>query len=298
MNMCIKTCFRLGFSNKEILQLLAHSEGIIISMSTLKRKMKCLGLFRRKNHSDLLDVAAFILQQHESFGILHGYRWMHLKCVQAGFDIPRDTVYELMKLLDPEGMNARLRKRLKRRSYSSPGPNFVWHIDGYDKLKPYGIAISCCIDGFSRNILWLEAGTSNNDPKVIANYFIKTVKNKGGCPKRVRTDLGTENVHIECMQKFLRRDGEDSLAGDKSYLSGKGTLNQRIEWFWGLLRKEMGQFYMDLFADLSRDGNDYFSGNTLDKCIIQYCFMSIIQVCIMFYSKLNHIKTHCASGNL
>ena len=163
---------------------------------------------------------------------------MHLKCVQAGFDIPRDTVYELMKLLDPEGMNARLRKRLKRRSYSSPGPNFVWHIDGYDKLKPYGIAISGCIDGFSRNILWLEAGTSNNDPKVIANYFIKTVKNKGGCPKRVRTDLGTENVHIECMQKFLRRDGEDSLAGDKSYLSGKGTLNQRIEWFWGLLRKE------------------------------------------------------------
>lgn len=104
-----------------------------------------------------------------------------------------------MKSLDPEGMNARLRKRLKRRSYSSPGPNFVWHIDGYDKLKPYGIAISGCIDGFSRNILWLEAGTSNNDPKVIANYFIKTVKNKGGCPKRVRTDLGTENVHIECM---------------------------------------------------------------------------------------------------
>ena len=101
-----------------------------------------------------------------------------------------------MKSLDPEGMNARLRKRLKRRSCSSPGPNFVWHIDGYDKLKPYGIAISGCIDGFSRNILWLEAGTSNNDPKVIANYFIKTVKNKGGCPKRVRTDLGTENVHI------------------------------------------------------------------------------------------------------
>ena len=49
---------------------------------------------------------------------------MHLKCVQAGFDIPRDIVYELMELLDLEGMNARLRK-----SYSSPGPNFMWHID-------------------------------------------------------------------------------------------------------------------------------------------------------------------------
>ena len=26
-------------------------------------------------------------------------------------------------------------------------PNFVWHLDGYDKLKPYGFAIHACIDG-------------------------------------------------------------------------------------------------------------------------------------------------------
>ena len=27
------------------------------------------------------------------------------------------------------------------------GPNFIWHMDGYDKLKPYGITIHGCIDG-------------------------------------------------------------------------------------------------------------------------------------------------------
>ena len=27
------------------------------------------------------------------------------------------------------------------------GPDFVWHIDGYDKLKPYGFPIHFCIDG-------------------------------------------------------------------------------------------------------------------------------------------------------
>lgn len=26
-------------------------------------------------------------------------------------------------------------------------PNFLWHIDGYDELKPYGFAIHGCIDG-------------------------------------------------------------------------------------------------------------------------------------------------------
>ena len=27
------------------------------------------------------------------------------------------------------------------------GPDFVWHLDGYDKLKPYGFPIHGCIDG-------------------------------------------------------------------------------------------------------------------------------------------------------
>ena len=43
-----------------------------------------------------------------------------------------------------------------------PGPNFIWHIDGYDKLKPYGFCIHGAVDGYSRRILWLEVGPSNN----------------------------------------------------------------------------------------------------------------------------------------
>lgn len=45
-------------------------------------------------------------------------------------------------------------------------------MDGYDKLKPYGFAINGCIDGFSRYIVWMEAYTTNDNPKVIADYFI------------------------------------------------------------------------------------------------------------------------------
>ena len=28
------------------------------------------------------------------------------------------------------------------------GPNYIWHMDGYDKLKPFGIAVHGCIDGY------------------------------------------------------------------------------------------------------------------------------------------------------
>ena len=32
-------------------------------------------------------------------------------------------------------------------SVSLQGPNWCWHIDGYDKLKPFGFPIHACIDG-------------------------------------------------------------------------------------------------------------------------------------------------------
>ncbi|KAL4231784.1 hypothetical protein ACF0H5_009360 [Mactra antiquata] len=107
------------------------------------------------------------------------------------------------------------------------------------------------MDGYSRYVVWLEASTTNSDPRVIASYYTTANKTLGGCPRRLRTDLGTDNSSIKTMQLFLRRHHGDMYAGDKSYIAGASTHNQRIEWFWGILRKHMAQFYMDLFHDLS-----------------------------------------------
>ena len=46
-------------------------------------------------------------------------------------------------------------QRLVRHRYYAQSPNYVWHVDGYDKLKPYGFCIHGAIDGYSRRILWL-----------------------------------------------------------------------------------------------------------------------------------------------
>ncbi|KAI4831136.1 hypothetical protein KUCAC02_002731 [Chaenocephalus aceratus] len=56
---------------------------------------------------------------------------------------------------------------------------------------------------------------------------------------------------------------------------GPSTGNQRIERWWLTLRSECVQFWMDLFDKLSVDG--YFSDNFLDKSLIQFCFLQIIQ---------------------
>ena len=31
--------------------------------------------------------------------------------------------------------------------YLKQGPDFLWHLDGYDKLSRYGFCIHGCIDG-------------------------------------------------------------------------------------------------------------------------------------------------------
>ena len=64
--------------------------------------------------------------------------------------MPRDTVfsvYDVLELLDSTGISIGKRKRLRKRQYVSKGPNYFWHIDSYDKLKPYSIAINGCIGG-------------------------------------------------------------------------------------------------------------------------------------------------------
>ncbi|MEQ2258982.1 hypothetical protein XENORESO_005113 [Xenotaenia resolanae] len=109
---------------------------------------------------------------------------MHQRCWGNGIVTDRETVRLLIRLLDDECVNLRARNRLWR-----PVSQYVWHIDGYDKFKPFGIAISGCIDGFSRKMLWLEAHKTNNDPKIIGGYFMDAVIAAGCCPARAKLAL-------------------------------------------------------------------------------------------------------------
>ena len=82
---------------------------------------------------------------------------MHQR-LQIGYhlQVDRETVRLILKVLDPDGVETRSRRRLQRRKYRSKGPDYIWHIDGYDKLKPFGFCIHDAIDGHSRRILWLR----------------------------------------------------------------------------------------------------------------------------------------------
>jgi len=192
-------------------------------------------MYQRKHYTPDIDVAMYIQEQLKHSGQMIGYHWMHLKCLHFGFVVTQETVRHIIFILDAEGVEIRRRRRLRRRMYHNKGPNMVWHMDGYDKVKRYGIAIHGCIDGFSRYIVWLQVYTTNNNPYVIAGYYTDAVRREGGCPTRLRADMGTDNVVVEQMQTFLRND-------HSAFMYGRSVNNQRIEAWWGQLRRQCMQF--------------------------------------------------------
>ena len=202
---------------------------------------------------------------------------MHQRLINDhGLVVTRDTVRQVLKILDPEGVDLRSKHRLRRRTYNAKGPNYLWHIDGYDKLKPFGFCIHGAIDGFSRRILWLEVASSNNDPKIIGQYYTDYVRRIGGTARIIRADRGTENVDVAAMQRFFRQSSHDDFAGEKSFMYRRSTSNQRIEAWWGLLRKGCTDWWIRHFKDM-RDSALYNDEDVVHRECLKYCFMDIIQ---------------------
>lgn len=126
--------FDQGLTQLEIPLCISIIDGLHISVHHLRRQLARLGLYRRKHRSDPETVASFITTQLQGSGQLHGYRFMHERWRLAGLHVSRSLINQILSSLDPEGV---LRRRLIRRRYNGKGPNFLWHLDCYDKWNRY-----------------------------------------------------------------------------------------------------------------------------------------------------------------
>ena len=272
----VEQYFHLGLSYTEILFFLAAVHGVHLCLRQLKRILKKHGLRRRGNRTDYGEVIRCVEGELRRSGSNLGYRMMHQRLNnEYGCAVDRESVRIILKALDPEGVEARKGHRLKRRKYRAKGPNFIWHLDGYDKLKPFGFCIHGAIDGYSRRVLWLEVASTNNDPKVIAQYFMDYIRTVG-VPYIVRGDYGTENVNVAAIQRFLRRDCDDALAGEKSFMYGRSVSNQRIEAWWSILRKCNSDWWINFFKDI-RDTGLYNDADPIQVECLRFCFLGILQ---------------------
>lgn len=275
----INLYFNQGYRNQEIIEFLTL-HGIDLSLSTLKRRLRQMNLVRKESCmaqpvSDE-NLKKAIQKEISGSGCFVGYRKMWSRLRKRGLTVNRERVMNLLRELDPEGVESRRRKRLRRRVYHTEGPNYVWHIDGHDKLKPYGFSIHAGIDGFSRRLLWLEVGPTNKNPDVIAKYYLDAVNQTGGIPHKVRSDDGTENSLTEAIHTYLCSEYRSGGAVG-CFNIGRSTANQRIEAYWSHLVKDGPGWWINFFKDLV----DLGLYNTADPAYVEcvrFCFMDILRM--------------------
>jgi len=266
----IEYYFRRGFQYSTILCFLTRKHNINMSLRTLKRRLSALNLKKRDDNINLGQLRQIIRTEIQGPSCQLGYRGMWNKLrTTYNITVPRDTVMEILKEIDPEGAEKRKSRKLQRRVYRSGGPNSAWHMDGYDKLKPYGLPIHGCVDGFSRKILWLEVCKTNNNPIMPAMYFLRTVKQLNVLPMKFRTDCGTENGLVAAIQCAFHDD-------ENAHQYGQSIRNQRIENWWSHQRRGFTNWIITYFKELVDDGY-LIPGNENHKACVWFVYSKFLQ---------------------
>jgi hypothetical protein len=140
--------------------------------------------------------------------------------------------------LAPMAVQRRLHDLQRHRgAYIVPGPNFIWSIDGYLKLAPYGIEIYAAIDAYSRYIIWIYVGISSRTAVSVLRQFLDTLQITEQLPRFVRSDRGTETTLLAAAQHKLQQSQHPEIQISECYLYGTSTANQRIEAWWLQLTK-------------------------------------------------------------
>ncbi|XP_069588382.1 uncharacterized protein [Ranitomeya imitator] len=246
----------------------------------LRRILQKLGLKRRSDERSISTIFSAVKVELQHWSPAKGIRAMHRRIRDERKIQPcyRNDVNQAMKQFDATGLRMRTpgKCKIERKNYFSKGPNDVWHIDGNDKLKFYGIWVHLGIDGFSRRIIWLQAGTSNRKPGFIARYYLDAVIRENGCPQLVRADRGKENKLVALLQTSFRQRHCDSLAGINSFRYGKSVHNQRAECFNSYLKKSWICLWQERFEKMV--GSDILDiSNPVHIHCLQFSFLQLIQ---------------------
>lgn len=81
-----------------------------------------------------------------------GLRYLRGHFRRYGVRVQKERARMSLKRVDALGQALRTRLAIKRRRYTVPRPNYLWHCDGHHKLIWWGVVIHGFIDGYCRTV--------------------------------------------------------------------------------------------------------------------------------------------------
>lgn len=295
----LRQYYTLGKTRFEAMCAINDTYDIPINMYNIRTMSKEMGLNWRRDdiqqgHVTVDQVVDILLEAIEGEDRHAGYRCMQQNlAVNNQIRINRDIAYQLMRIIDPEGVELRRRGCLKRRIFHVPGPNHLWSSDGHDKLKPYDICIYGFIDAWSRKVLSVRVGRSNNNPRVVGLYFLELVLALGGFPSRTSTDHGTETGNMATFQALMAHIycGEPLEEALKHHHYTSSPHNQKIESLWLQLMRAKNTTLRDEIQ-LAIDKGIYNKEDPLQKALFLHLWIPLVQrVMNSFIDRKNTYRT-------
>ena len=195
-----------------------------VSRATVYRRLEEAGISPDDSSpltdNQLDEIITSIKRDHPNDGevLLQG----HL--LRQGIRVSRQALRNAIHRVDHENTVARRRMVVRRRIYSVPYPNYIWHVDGHHKLIRWRMVTHGAVDGYSRCITFLKSSDNNRASTVLDNFYDGV--SRFGLPERIRSDHGGENVGV-WRSMLASHDNDYSCV-----VTGSSVHNERIERMW------------------------------------------------------------------
>ena len=248
---------RLNFSWTKIASVVG------ISRSTLYRRLEEAGI----NPNDRAPVCEELDSKIRSIKVDHpndGEVLIQGHLVRMGIRVARNALRASIHRVDHDGAVERQLHVVRRRVYSVPHPNAMWHIDGHHKLIRWRFVIHAAIDGFSRTIIYAKCA-DNNRARTVLQYFSYGVT-QFGLPDKVRSDHGGENVGV--WRFMIANHNRDNTC----VITGSSVHNERIERLWHDVHRCVVSPFSDTFR-LLESSETLDPSNEVDLYCLHYIFL-------------------------
>jgi uncharacterized protein YneF (UPF0154 family) len=238
-----------------------------ISRSTLYRRLQEAGI-NPNDYSTLTDhqideIMRSLKKDHPNDGEV----LIKAHLLQMGIRISRSKIRQSIHRVDHEGVVRRRSSVIRRRVYSVPYPNYIWHVDGHHKLIRWRFVVHASIDGFSRTITYLRC-SDNNRANTVLSLFKQAVSNFG-LPGHVRSDHGGENVDV--WRYMLSSHSFDYSC----IITGSSVHNERIERLWRDVNRCVASVFAENFQSFE-DNGVLDPNNEVDLYCLHYIFLGRI----------------------
>ncbi len=100
--------------------------------------------------------------------------------LRLGVKVTRASLRTSIHNVDHDNTVSRRPNTIKRRIYSVPHPNALWHVDGNHKLIRWKFVVHASVDRFSRMIVFMNC-SNNNKSETALEGFLNGVSSFGLC---------------------------------------------------------------------------------------------------------------------